>query len=129
MATPSGTSAPSGKGRLVIKLKSGSERGCLISNGRWYNTVVGSSCATFHASKSGETIKLRSSKGPCGIRNDEFSCGHSMSSSHFKVVDGKLVGANGSGSWSANGIPRGTKQQIIQASSGGKIGIEILWSA
>jgi ribonuclease T2 len=109
-------------------LKDGGERGCLISNGKWYNTFIGSSCATFRAHESDGGVRLRSSKGPCGVRGEEFTCGSGVSFTPFKLVDGRLMAAKGAGAaWSAAGVPHGTEQQSIQASSGGEVGIEILW--
>lgn len=126
-SVPTGTNEPSGKGHLIIKLKGGGQRGCLISNGRWYNTVIGSSCASFRARESSEAVTLQSSKGPCGVQDGEFSCGRYMPYTPFKIAGGQLVLAQSGVSWSANEIPRGTKQQTILASGDGDVAIELLW--
>jgi ribonuclease T2 len=50
---PSGTSTPKGKGQLVVRLAGGNVLGCLIGNGKWYNTIPGSSCASFTSQDNG----------------------------------------------------------------------------
>jgi ribonuclease T2 len=50
---PTGTSTPKGKGQLVVRLDGGNVLGCLIGNGKWYNTLPGSSCASFQSKENG----------------------------------------------------------------------------
>ncbi|KIW03986.1 uncharacterized protein PV09_04817 [Verruconis gallopava] len=124
---PTGTRSPGAKGRLVVKLKDGGQRGCLISSGKWYNTVVGSSCALFHAHWAGDRVTLRSSKGPCGLLDDEFSCGPSAPLTPFQVKDGKLITGDGTSAWSADSVPRGTEQQVVYSTNDYDVQLDILW--
>lgn len=114
---PTETAKPTGKGKFVVKLQSGSVAGCLISNGKWYNTLLGSSCATFTThgenDKPGELITLRSRKGTCGIVKEAFTCGSGVASTVFQIVDGKLVPPSGQTEWYASELPKGTDQQSI----------------
>jgi len=127
---PTGTSKPAGKGRFIVKLKSGIVRGCLIGNGKWYNTVPGSSCATFTADGEddapGELITLKSRKGPCGIVNESFTCGSGLASTVFQVIDGKLVPPSGQTEWYAEELPRGIEQATVFTSKH-DIKFEIEW--
>lgn len=61
----SGT-AFSGKGYLNV-INGGSQKGCLISNGKWYTTGT---CATYTATASGSGFSLKGSKGFCGVLSD-----------------------------------------------------------
>jgi ribonuclease T2 len=114
---PTETAKPTDKGKFVVKLQSGSVAGCLISNGKWYNTLPGSSCATFTThgenDKPGELITLRSRKGTCGIVKEAFTCGSGVASTVFQIVDGKLVPPSGQTEWYARELPKGTDQQSI----------------
>jgi ribonuclease T2 len=130
---PGETGKPSGRGKLVIKLENGGERGCLISNGKWYNTLVGSSCATFRKHDQGEeSFTLRSSRGPCGVGGAEngLSCGRGAPSTVFRLVDGYLTTVNSKGDaalWSADSVPRGTEQRQIHQNGDGDVHFEVLW--
>jgi ribonuclease T2 len=129
---PGETGEPSGKGKLVIRLDNGGDRGCLISNGKWYNTRLGSSCATFraHEQKDG-AFTLRSSRGPCGIGGDQlFFCGRGAPDTVFKSEEGKLVTKDvgtSTGSWSAKSIPHGTEQREIYYADSGDVRLDLVW--
>ncbi|KAF2432951.1 ribonuclease T2 [Tothia fuscella] len=110
---PTGTSTPKGKGKLVVRLNGGNVLGCLIGNGKWYNTIPGSSCASFISSIEDNAITLRSRKGPCGIGHSAFSCGPKVPSTKFQLVDGKLVADGGNETWYAAHKPSGTAQETI----------------
>ncbi|TID16474.1 ribonuclease T2 [Venturia nashicola] len=117
---PTETAKPVGKGKFIVRLKSGTITGCLISNGKWYNTLPGSSCATFTShgedDKPGELLTLKSRKGSCGIVKEAFTCGAGVPSTVFQIVDGKLVAPSGQTDWYAAELPRGTDQQSIYTS-------------
>ncbi|PGH19861.1 hypothetical protein AJ80_03778 [Polytolypa hystricis UAMH7299] len=103
----------SGKGYLQVTT-SGSQRGCLISNGKWYTTGT---CATYTANKpaSGEGFTLTSSKGSCGIVNDAFECGSGVPSGTFTANNGRLS-VSSSYEFYADNVPSGTAQLPIYTS-------------
>lgn len=64
----------SGKGTLQVTT-GGKADGCIISAGTWYTTGT---CATFTATAAGSGFTLTSSKGKCGIVNNNLVCGSSV---------------------------------------------------
>lgn len=109
-ATSTG-SAFSGKGYLLA-YTSGSQDGCLISYGTWYTTGT---CASFTATVTDsltDTFTLKSSKGPCGVSNNEISCSSSMSYSNFSSIDGYLA-YDESNVFYATAVPTGSTQATV----------------
>lgn len=105
---PTATGIPFlGRGNMIVSTL-GHIRGCIISHGTWY---ASGTCATFRAEKArglflcshrdaawrslaeanqklyiDDTFTLKSSKGPCSVEADVFSCGvHVNEPSEFSV--------------------------------------------
>lgn len=140
--SPTSSAAPSA-GTLAILMKGEIRpQGCLISGGRWYMTGT---CATFHfeldASKessingedpAAQTFTVRSSKGPCGIVDDEFQCAKRLlTQTVFSATpNGTLMYQNHT-SFYADAVPRKfEKGRISTVRSAGNAGVEveIVWS-
>ncbi|MCJ1423103.1 ribonuclease T2-like [Sticta canariensis] len=106
-------SSPSGKGTLPITV-SGVQKGCVISGGTWYTTGT---CASFTATAAGSGFTLTSSKGKCAVLNNVLTCASTVSTATvFTLVDGH-VAYNGNPTWYANGVPSGTTQATISATT------------
>ncbi|KMQ46582.1 putative ribonuclease T2 [Trichophyton rubrum] len=103
--SPAPTGTFSGKGYLTVTVM-GEEDGCLISSGNWYTTGT---CATYRAAASGSGFTLTSSKGACGMVNDQFKCGSGVTASVFGASEGKLA-ASGKSTFYADKIPSGSTQ-------------------
>lgn len=140
--TPTGGNGTpfNGKGHLDVRVSSGGgAKGCLISNGKWY---VSGTCATYTAvpesqnapradddSQAPEAFTLRSSKGACGVVDGAFACGTGVSDAQVFGSDGKgrLV-YEGSGNFSAEGTPSGTKQVEVFVEGGERaVSLEVEW--
>ncbi|KAI5481250.1 hypothetical protein MNV49_004870 [Pseudohyphozyma bogoriensis] len=116
---PTPTGAPSGRVFLnVVLASSGSAKGCLISNGKWFTS---GSCAGYTVSNplaletgteaADEGFTLSTTKGPCQVTGQgAFACGGGLNPTTFTVDDsGDLVYAK-KAAFYAPSIPSGTKQ-------------------
>lgn len=100
------TPPETGRGYLeVIPSGSSSSDGCLISDGSWFKSGT---CATFHVSESTGGVSIRSSKGKCGVRDNKFHCGGSVSGD-FEMQGNKLS-FGGSTIFSAEEEPSGNRR-------------------
>jgi hypothetical protein len=75
---------------------------------------------------AGDLFKLNTRKGPCGVKDNAFSCSDGTTATVFQLVDGKLVLPSGDTEWSAERLPRATKQEIVYTSQH-TIGFELEW--
>ncbi|MCJ1465836.1 ribonuclease T2-like [Pseudocyphellaria aurata] len=112
-STPPPSGTPSGKGTLSVTT-GGVQKGCVISGGTWYTTGT---CATFTAAASGSGFTLTSSQGKCAVISNVLKCASTVSTATvFTLVSGK-VAYNGSPTWYASGVPSGTTQAPISATT------------
>ncbi|KAH8807834.1 ribonuclease Trv [Xylogone sp. PMI_703] len=112
-ASPTSTPTPfQGKGFLQAYLN-GQNTGCLISAGTWYTTGT---CATYTATTSGDGFTLKSSKGPCDIINDVFSCAAGNTAGVFSQLDG-LLAYGDSAEFFAAAVPTGIVQQKVSTTT------------
>lgn len=126
-AAPSPTAtgpAFSGSGYLNV-IASGSKKGCLISGGTWYTSGT---CATYHATSSGDGFTLTSSKGNCGVASGKFTCGSGVSASTFSS-DGNSLIYNDSGDFSADSTASGSTQVAVYSGSDHNVALEIQWQS
>ncbi|KAF3760918.1 ribonuclease T2, partial [Cryphonectria parasitica EP155] len=87
----------------------GEKNGCLISEGYWYTTGT---CATYEATTSGDGFTMTSSKGTCGVSDNELGCASGVSSTTFTVIDGYLA-YDGTTTFYSNEIPTGDDEAYI----------------
>ncbi|CAG8972130.1 hypothetical protein HYALB_00008135 [Hymenoscyphus albidus] len=107
---PTSTAAPyTGRGFLQA-YTGGTNKGCLISAGTWYTTGT---CAGYTAAASGDGFTLTSSKGPCAMIANSFSCAVTNTAGEvFTNLNGSLAYA-ASSTFYAAAIPTGSVQQKI----------------
>ena len=132
--TSTPTSSPGkpfkGSGYLNV-ITSGSKKGCIISEGTWYNQK-GATCATFHAHKSASSdgaFTLTSSKGECAISKGKLNCGDSISKATVFSAKGSDLMHDKKTSFYAAAVPRGTKQGKVytqkEDSDGNELDVEL----
>lgn len=98
------------KGYLNVYEEGSSQKsGCLISDGAWFTSGT---CATYRISESEGGVSVRSSKGQCGVVNNEFKCGKGVSGGDFEM-DGDTLTYGGSSSWSGDSVPKSNQRVYL----------------
>ncbi|ODQ80600.1 hypothetical protein BABINDRAFT_160858 [Babjeviella inositovora NRRL Y-12698] len=121
---------PTGDGtRGYIKLTN--QRGCLISNGKWY---ASGSCAAFYVIKAPfGGYSLKSSKGFCGINGlGELTCNRFVDASQYQFLydkELKLITYGGKDNWSAEKQPSKFKQIGVKPGNSGDIVFQLRFDA
>ncbi len=144
--SPTSTSTPfSRKGFLQVYVKGEtSPRGCLISEGAWY---MSGTCAGFHVQddvmeqyaiidddqESPRVFTLTSSKGPCGIIEDEFRCVRKLPvQTIFSTTSNGTLSYHGHTSFYANAVPHKFQKgriSTIRQTGADDVEVDIVWSS
>lgn len=106
---PTGPTAPN-KGYLMLE----NQPGCVISTGDWF---VSGTCATFTVANTIGGVNITSSKGPCAVVNNVFTCGSGVTAGDF-VLSGNSVTFGGQGTWSADHAPASQEKVPISFGTG-----------
>ncbi|KAF5119259.1 hypothetical protein DV454_000082 [Geotrichum candidum] len=128
--TPSGNSSggsggsgtSSGKGYLKLS----GQKGCIISSGNWFTSGT---CASFQLAQAEfGGVTLTSSKGPCNVVNNVFSCKAGNTLGQF-TQDGNTIVYGGQSKWSADHVPSGQEQLTITPGSGKSVTFELQYES
>ncbi|GAB7356360.1 hypothetical protein MBLNU459_g7147t1 [Dothideomycetes sp. NU459] len=116
----------SGRGHLNVQTK-GSQKGCIISGGKWY---VSGTCASFRATGAGGGFTLSSTKGKCAVKDGALICAASITDATVFEADGKALSFGGNSTFYADGVPRGWKQGTVYvAEEGHSTELSIIWQS
>lgn len=128
--TPSGNSSggSGGSGTSFGKgyLKLSGQKGCIISSGNWFTSGT---CASFQLAQAEfGGVTLTSSKGPCNVVNNVFSCKAGNTLGQF-TQDGNTIVYGGQSKWSADHVPSGQEQLTITPGSGKSVTFELQYES
>jgi ribonuclease T2 len=144
--TATSTAAPfTGKGFLDVYVKGKvSPQGCLISGGRWYASgtcasfrtqedILEQSAATMDDQDEPYMFTLISSKGPCGIIDDQFHCAEKLpAQTIFSKTGNATLTYQKHTSFYADGIPRNFEKgniSTVKQTGEAAVELEIVWSS
>lgn len=99
------------------------QSGCLISNGKWFTSGT---CATYNVTTGVFGAHLTSSKGPCNVVDNAFTCGSGVSAGDF-TLDGTDIVYGGESTWSADHAPS-SNEQVTVSSGSGSVSFKITYS-
>ncbi|KAM0790833.1 hypothetical protein ACM66B_004678 [Microbotryomycetes sp. NB124-2] len=110
-----GSTSTSGTSSNVNVINSsGTKQGCLISTGKW---MVGSTCAGYTSRASGSGFTLSTSKGPCAVISNTFTCASGQTATVFtKDSSGNLL-YSGRSTFYADSTPSGSTQSSVYTTS------------